>query len=99
MRITESRSSRGVVLFLSGSIDSTTSPNLQNEIFRASKINPNVSLDFADVMSIDDSGVRVLQAGLRTVASRRGRLTIVNPNAAIKNMLHTEGLGRLLMTV
>jgi anti-anti-sigma factor len=99
MRITESRSSRGITLFVAGSINTATSPQLQNELFRASKINANVSLDFADVVAVDDSGIRVLQAGMRTVASKRGRLTIQNANAAVKNTLHTEGLGRLLMFV
>jgi anti-anti-sigma factor len=98
MKITESRSSRGITLFVAGSVNSTTSPQLQNEIFRASKINANVLLDFSDVISIDNFGTRVLHAGSRAVASRRGRLQVQNANAAVKNELQVDGLGRMLLS-
>jgi len=96
MKITESRSTRGIVLFVAGVINDSTSPLLQNELFRVSKMNNSITLDFVDVLSIDTSGLRALHSGVRAVASRRGRLSILNANAAVKNALQTDGLGRLL---
>ncbi|MCL1867200.1 MAG: STAS domain-containing protein [Oscillospiraceae bacterium] len=96
MKITENRSSRGITLFVGGSIDDTTSPQLQNEIFRAAKINGNITLDFTDVVSINTAGTRALHAGQRAVAAKRGSLCVQNANPAVKYELHNEGLGRLV---
>jgi anti-anti-sigma factor len=98
MKITESRGFNSTVLFVAGMINESSSPQLQNEIFRASKIAPNLTLDFSDVSGIETSGIQVLHSGVRTVASKRGRLSVQGANAAVKNALQNEGLGRLLMT-
>jgi anti-anti-sigma factor len=98
MKITESRGFNATVLFVAGAINDSSSPQLQNEIFRASKISPNLTLDFTDVSGINTSGIQVLHTGVRTVASKRGRLTVQGANAAVKSELQNEGLGRLLTT-
>ncbi|MCL2036088.1 MAG: STAS domain-containing protein [Oscillospiraceae bacterium] len=97
MKITESRSPRGVTLFVSGQINDGSSSQLMNEIFRASRLNPNVTLDFGDVVSINQAGIGSLQAGQRACGSKRGSLKVQNANPAVKYELHNEGLGRLLM--
>ena len=97
MKISESRSSQGTTLFVSGAINDTTSSQLQNEIFRVSRLSPNITLDFTDVESINTAGTKVLHAGQRAVAPKRGRLTVQNANPAVKYELHNEGLARLLM--
>jgi anti-anti-sigma factor len=97
MRISESRSSQGTTLFLSGAIDDTSSSQLQNELFRVARISTNITLDFADVVSISKSGMTALQAGQRLIAGKRGKFTIQNANPAVKYELHNEGLSRLLM--
>jgi anti-anti-sigma factor len=98
MKITESRGFNSTVLFIAGAISDSTSPQLQNEIFRASKISANLTLDFTDVPGISMAGVQVLHSGVRAVASKRGRLSVQGANAAVKSELQNEGLGRLLTT-
>jgi len=96
MRITESRGSRETTLFLAGKINDVTSPQLQNEIFRASKITKDLTLDFSDVESINKSGVQVLQSAIRLVESRRGKFKVQNCDSKVRQELQKEGLGRLL---
>jgi len=97
MKISESRSSQGSTLFVSGAIDDSTSSQLQNEIFRVARLSANITLDFSDVVSINKAGTQVLHSGQRAVAPKRGRLSVQNANPAVKYELHNEGLGRLLM--
>ena len=97
MRITESRGSRTTTLFIAGKIDNHTSPQLQGELFRVSKLAKNVTLDFADVDSIDESGVRVLQSVLRLISSRRGMLLLQNANFKVRREVQKHGLGKLLV--
>ncbi|MCL2634264.1 MAG: STAS domain-containing protein [Oscillospiraceae bacterium] len=96
MKITESRGSKGLVLYIAGKIDDMTSPQLQGEIFRALKLNKNLQLDFTDVESVNHAGVSVLQLGLKNAASKRGILEVLNANTAVKSELQNAGLGKLL---
>jgi anti-anti-sigma factor len=96
MKITESRSFQGITLFVAGNVNGTSAPQLQNEIFRASKINAFITLDFQEVETFDNLGAVALHTGVRVCASKRGRLTVVNANAAVKNEMQNEGLGRVI---
>ncbi|MDR0222012.1 MAG: STAS domain-containing protein [Oscillospiraceae bacterium] len=96
MQITESREKNGIVLFVSGRVDTTSCGQLQNEIFRALKMKKFLMLDFSDVFSIDEEGVKVLQGGISLAASKGGSMELRNAGNAVKNTLDIAGLSKIL---
>jgi len=97
LRITESRGSRSTTLYISGKINDTTSTQLQNEIFRAAKLTKSIDLDFSDVETINGAGCQVILSGIRLTASRKGTITVHNPNSKVKIEMQKEGLGKVLV--
>jgi anti-anti-sigma factor len=97
LKITESRASKEIVLFLSGEINDKSSPQLQSEIFRALKINKNLILDFWKVEAINFAGLQVLRSGRRAAASIRGSFRIQNCHVEIKAKIRNEGIGKILV--
>ncbi|MDR0196663.1 MAG: STAS domain-containing protein [Oscillospiraceae bacterium] len=96
MQITESKEKNSVILFVSGRVDSTSSQQLMNEMFRALKIKKNLALDFSDVFSIDEEGIKVLQSGVSLAASKGGTLELRNAGNLVKNVLNLAGLSKIL---
>jgi len=52
-------------------------------------------IDLSSVGMIDSAGVGFIVSVYKTVLSRKGSFALVNPNEAVKSVLHTVGLTRL----
>ncbi len=54
--------------------------------------NPRVIVDLSDVEFLASSGIRLLTLSAKSIASRGGRLVLLNPNSDVKDVLDITGV-------
>lgn len=80
---------------LSGRLDTTTSPALEEKINEAN-INEDLILDFKDLEYISSAGLRVLLALKKSQEAKGHTLEIHNINAVIKEVFNVTGFINIL---
>lgn len=74
----------GHVVKLTGSLDTNTFTQLDNELQRlATEAAPLVVLDLKELTYISSAGIRVIQKGIRALGKGGGMLKLVNPQAQV----------------
>ncbi|WP_051450669.1 STAS domain-containing protein [Actinospica robiniae] len=83
------------MLLVSGEVDLSTAPRLQEAIARAAEPGRPLVLDLTGVEFLDSAGARVLAEGHQDLDRRRGRLLIV-PSGAVRRVFDLGGLEQVL---
>ena len=96
MTVDETRSEDKLQLNVHGKIDAVSSNEFQQEVLKAFQKCPNVIINFADTTYISSAGLRALLIGQKTAGSKSGRLTIINANEAVTDVLRVTGLQKVL---
>ena len=92
LEITQQPSPSGVVLRVVGSVDSTTAPELQTAVLRATEApTGGVELDLAEVSFMSSAGLRALLLGSKALQKRGERLRLSNVPPQIYNILNLTG--------
>lgn len=92
LEITQQASPSGAVLRVVGSVDSTTAPELQTAVLRATEApTGSVELNLAEVSFLSSAGLRVLMMGSKVLQKRGERLTLSNVPPHIHNILNLTG--------
>jgi anti-anti-sigma factor len=92
LEITQQPSPSGVVLRVVGSVDSTTAPELQAALLRATEAPAgSVELNLAEVSFMSSAGLRTLLLGSKALQKRGERLTLSNVPPQIYNILNLTG--------
>ena len=86
MDVTKKQNGSELLLELSGSIDSGTSPELNAVIEQSLKGINSLILDFKKIDYISSAGLRVLLATFKTLSGRGGNMIIRYPNQNVMDI-------------
>jgi anti-anti-sigma factor len=81
-----------IVLHVTGAVDSTTAPELQEALLRATQApSGSVELDVANVSYLSSAGLRALLLAAKALQKRGERLSVSNVSPQIRNVLNLTG--------
>ena len=84
------------ILTLSGRLDTTTAPKLQETLLSVINDTKHVELDFAKLEYVSSAGLRVLLMGEKTAKSKGSRQTLVNISPDIMEVFEITGFSSVL---
>ncbi len=96
MDVTKKQNGSELLLELSGSIDSGTSPELNAVIEQSLKGVNSLILDFKKIDYISSAGLRVLLATFKTLSGRGGNMIIRYPNQNVMDIFTMTGFDNIL---
>ena len=96
MDVTKKQNGSELLLELSGSNDSGTSPELNAVIEQSLKGIISLILDFKKIDYISSAGLRVLLATFKTLSGRGGNMIIRYPNQNVMDIFTMTGLDNIL---
>ena len=96
MDVTKKQNGSELLLELSGSIDSGTSPELNAVIEQSLKGVNSLILDFKKIDYISSAGLRVLLATFKTLSGRGGNMIIRYPNQNVMDIFTMTGFDNSL---
>ena len=86
-------------LALVGRLDTTTAPQLQDELMAALGEANKIVLDFAELDYVSSAGLRVLLMGQKTAASKGASMVLMNVSEDIMEVLDMTGFSDMLTIV
>ena len=96
MTINKNRSDNKTTFALSGRLDTTTAPALQEILIPEFDAVKDVVLDFSDLTYVSSAGLRVLLMGQKTAKAKEGKLTVVNVSDEIMEVFEMTGFADML---
>lgn len=96
MQCVEIKNENSITLDVAGRIDAMSSPELQNKILLCLQKMSSLEVNFEKVEYISSAGLRVLLLGHKTAASKGGKMTILNVNSIVGEILRTTGFDKFL---
>ncbi|MCL2218963.1 MAG: STAS domain-containing protein [Chitinispirillia bacterium] len=96
MEIVKSQSNNKTVFTLTGRLDTTTAPQLQETLLPAFEGGAHVELDFAALAYVSSAGLRVLLLGEKAAKSKGGVFSLVNVSDEIKEVFEMTGFTDIL---
>lgn len=96
MQCVEIKNENSITLDVAGRIDAMSSPELQNKILLCLQKMSILEVNFEKVEYISSAGLRVLLLGHKTAASKGGKMTILNVNSIVGEILRTTGFDKFL---
>ena len=91
MTITENRDGDAITLLVEGRVDTNTSPELQDQILKASQKGNHLVLDFEELDYISSAGLRALLLGHKTASSKGGSMKLIHVNDDVMEILEDTG--------
>ena len=83
-------------LVLSGRLDTTTAPQLQESLISEFNTAKSVTLDFAGLAYVSSAGLRVLLMGEKAAKAKGSKQTLVNVSAEIMEVFEMTGFSNVL---
>lgn len=80
---------------LEGRLDTTTAPQLEEELSKSIADNTELNFDFAGLEYISSAGLRVL-LGAQKVMNKQGKMVIRNVNDVIAEVFEVTGFSDIL---
>lgn len=99
MEIKTARNGDNATLTLSGRLDTTTAPQLQESLIPEFDTMKSVTLDFAELAYVSSAGLRVLLMGEKTAKAKGAKQTLVNVSAEIMEVFEMTGFSGVLHIV
>ena len=99
MEITKTENNSSIVMNLSGRLDTTTAPQLQDLLIPALDEATEIVLDFADLAYVSSAGLRVLLMGQKTAKEKNASMTICNVSEEIAEVFDMTGFSDILTIV
>ena len=96
MQVEETRNDDTVQLTVTGRVDTTTAPQLQEKILAAFQKGKHLVVDFAGVDYISSAGLRALLLGQKTSVSKGGTMKIRNVKSSVQQVLDMSGFSKIL---
>ena len=85
-----------ITFTLSGRLDTTTAPQLQEVLIPSFSEAKHIELDFAGLTYVSSAGLRVLLMGAKTAKSTGGEQSLVNVTADIMEVFEMTGFSGVL---
>lgn len=95
MTIKKEKQNGTVTLRISGRVDTTTAPILEQELKTGYDGCMELVFDFADVEYISSAGLRVLLSAQK-IMSKQGSMTLIHVNADIMEIFEVTGFSDIL---
>jgi anti-anti-sigma factor len=99
MNINKTQTAEKTTLTLSGRLDTTTAPKLQEELIPEFDTAKHVELNFAELAYVSSAGLRVLLMGEKTAKAKGGKLTLVNVSVEIMEVFEMTGFADMLTII
>lgn len=96
MNITKTQTEGKTVFALSGRLDTTTAPQLQDVLIPEFDASKQVELNFADLAYVSSAGLRVLLMGEKTAKAKGGSMTLVHVSSEIMEVFEMTGFSDIL---
>ncbi len=96
MEITEKKNEGQIILEVSGSVDTVTSPELQRSILTSFQKSKELVLDMSGVPYMSSAGLRALLIGQKTAASKGGTMTVTGVQSTVMQVLEMSGFSKVL---
>ena len=96
MTITKTKDNDKTTISLQGRLDTTTAPQLQEElesVFNDAKV---VYLDFSELIYVSSAGLRVLLIGMKAAKAKSAEFTLTNVSEEIMEVLEMTGFSDML---
>lgn len=98
MTIETEKNGASLTLKLVGRLDTTTSPQLEKEVFDSLDGVTDLIFDFSDLEYISSAGLRVMLASQKAM-SKKGTLVVRNVRDSIKEVFDITGFSDILTIV
>ena len=99
MTINKTQENGKIIFALEGSLDTATSPQLQNVLLPAFDEAKQIELDFSQLLYISSAGLRILLLGQKAAESKGASMRLRGVSDEIKNILSITGLYTILTIV
>lgn len=90
MTITQKRTGNKLEIVLEGRLDTTTAPQLEEELEKAIPGVEELVMDFTDLAYISSAGLRVILAAQK-IMNRQGSMVICNVNEDVMDVFDVTG--------
>ncbi|MBE6910692.1 MAG: STAS domain-containing protein [Ruminococcaceae bacterium] len=95
MTITNKKDGGKLTLALEGRLDTTTAPQLEEELRTSLDGVTELELDFAELAYISSAGLRVLLSAQKTM-NKQGSMVVRNANSDIMDIFEVTGFSDIL---
>ncbi len=85
-----------IVLKVCGRLDTSTAPQLEEELEGEMKGRKEVILDFSDLEYISSAGLRVLLSAHKAMKKQNGRLAVQNANEEVREVFVITGFSEIM---
>jgi anti-anti-sigma factor len=96
MTITKDQAEEKLVISLEGRLDTTTAPELQEQLIPEFDRAAHIQLDFKQLTYVSSAGLRVLLLAEKTARARGGTMSLVNVPAEIQEIFEMTGFSEVL---
>ena len=95
MNVSKKAEGTKLTIVISGRVDTTTAPELENEIKSSYEGITDLVLDFAEVKYISSAGLRVLLSAQKVMA-KQGSMKLINVSSDIMEIFEVTGFSDIL---
>lgn len=99
MNIQKTQTGETTILTLSGRLDTTTAPQLQEVLIPAFDESRQVELNFAELAYVSSAGLRVLLMGQKAAKAKSGSMTLTGVSADVMEVFEMTGFADMLTIV
>ena len=99
MNINKTQSGEKTTLALSGRLDTTTAPKLQEALIPEFMTAKHVELDFAELVYVSSAGLRVLLMGEKAAKATGASMTLTGVSEEIMEVFEMTGFADMLTIV
>jgi len=96
MNINKTQDGEKTTLVLSGRLDTTTAPKLQESLIPEFDTANQVELDFTDLIYVSSAGLRVLLMGEKTAKAKGASMTLVGVSEEVMEVFEMTGFADML---
>ncbi|MCL1904248.1 MAG: STAS domain-containing protein [Oscillospiraceae bacterium] len=96
MNINKTQYGEKTTFALSGRLDTTTAPRLQETLIPEFDTVKHIELDFTELAYVSSAGLRVLLIGEKTAKAKGGKQSLVNVTAEIMEVFDMTGFSGIL---
>ena len=99
MNINMTQDGKKTTLAVSGRLDTTTAPKLQDALLPEFDTAKQVELDFAELIYVSSAGLRVLLMGEKEAKAKGGSMTLTGVSDEIMEVFEMTGFADMLTIV
>jgi anti-anti-sigma factor len=96
MTIAKEQTGEKLIISLEGRLDTTTVPELQEQLIPEFDRIKHVQLDFKQLAYVSSAGLRVLLLGEKTAKAKGGTMSLVNVSEEIQEIFEMTGFADVL---